>query len=70
MLKVPVDRNGPISFVEFHAVDGILDVLGTPPGQGSGAEGDAGESESGENETHVASQALQVLLVVGGLQLK
>ena len=43
--QLPLDRNWPLGFFELHAVDGVFDILRTPPGQGPGAEGDAGEAE-------------------------
>ena len=43
---VPVHCNGSVFRSQLHAVDGVLNVLGSPPGQGPSAEGDAGEAQS------------------------
>ena len=67
--NLPVYRDGSISFIQLHTVDGIFNVLWPPPGQSPSAEGHAGEAQGREDEAHVACQALQVLPIVGGLQL-
>lgn len=66
---LPVDGDWPLFRGDFHTVDCIFNIFGSPPSQSTGAEGDTGEPEGGKNEAHVGAQALQVLLVVGGLEL-
>lgn len=67
---LPLDCDRSFVFCDLHAVDGILDVLRAPPGQGAGAKGDASESQRRKDEAHVGGQAFQIFLVVGGLQLR
>ncbi len=69
VLAVPINGNRSLLLRDLHAVNGVLDVLGSPPGQGSGAETDTGEAQGGEYEACVAGQAYEILLVVRSFQL-
>ena len=63
-----VDRDRPGGTLG-HALNRALDVLGAPPGERAGAEGDAGEGDGREDEGLVLGQALDVLGVGGCLEL-
>ena len=64
-----VDRAGVGAGGGLGGGHGRLDVLGAPPGERAGAEGDAGEGEGREDEGAVLGQAAQVLGVGGGLEV-